>query len=194
MASSEVGRPPLHRPYDEVLFPDYAGYAVLHEPVAEGDESLRQLTLDERLQRGLQVRRLEGNEGEVEGAFEAALGRRGRRGEPAAPRPHRRAGDQGRASSRRAPRWRRGRLRVAPRPPSSPPPRRRWRRPRLRGRSRLSWGVLSRIDGRQVLKKLVQRRVAPVALQEQPLPLFVGVLEEAGAALGARASLSDEVS
>src|SRR5215203_3210151 len=120
-------------------------------------------------------------------------GRRGRRGGRGSPRPDPRGGGRGRAASRRAPRWRRGRSRAARRPPSSRPSRRRWRRPRLPGRSLRSWGR-PRIDGWQLFQELVQRGVAPVALQEQTLPLFIRVPEKSRPALGARAPLFDEVS
>ena len=175
-------------PTTRLLVSDDGGYAVLHEPVAEGDERLCQAPLHERTEGGLEVRGLEGNEGEVEGVLRGRQGRRGRRGGRGFPRPDRRGGGRGRAASRRAPRWRRGRSRAARCHPSSPPSRRRWRRPRLPGRSLRSWGR-PRIDGREVLQELVQRGVAPVALQEQPLPLFVRVLEKARPALGARAPL-----
>src|SRR3712207_6468776 len=59
-----------------------------------------------------------------------------------------------------------------------------------RGRSPQSWllPIPSRLHGRQPLEQLVQRRVAAVALQEQPLSLFVGVHQEPRPALRARAS------
>ena len=48
--------------------------------------------------------------------------------------------------------------------------------------------------GGRSFRSSFKRGVAPVALQEQPLPLFLGVLEESGPALGARASSLDKVS
>ena len=70
MPGSQIGRPPLHRPDDEVLVPDDRGYAVLHEPVAQRDERTCQAALHQRTKGGFEVGRFEGNEGEVEGILE----------------------------------------------------------------------------------------------------------------------------
>jgi hypothetical protein len=70
MTGPQVGRPPLHRPNDEVPFSDDGGYTVLHEPVSQRDEGLRQAALYEGCEGGFELGRLEGNEGEVERAFE----------------------------------------------------------------------------------------------------------------------------
>src|SRR5918994_521933 len=70
MAGSKVRSPPLHRPDYEVLVSDDRGYAVLHEPVAQGDERSCQVALHERTKSGFEVGRFEGYEGEIEGVFE----------------------------------------------------------------------------------------------------------------------------
>src|SRR5215216_1404696 len=70
MAGSKVRSPPLHRPDDEVLASDDRGYTILHEPVAQRDERSCQAALHERMKSGFEVGRFEGDEGEIEGAFE----------------------------------------------------------------------------------------------------------------------------
>src|SRR5215216_5914984 len=70
MAGSKVRSSPRHRPDDEVLVSDARGYSVLLEPVAYRDERSCQVALHERTKSGFEVGRFEGNEGEIEGAFE----------------------------------------------------------------------------------------------------------------------------
>jgi hypothetical protein len=72
MAGPEVGRPPLHRTHDEVPVPDDGGYPVLHKPVPKRDVGPRQAHIHKRPEGGLQVRGLEGDEGEVERVPELA--------------------------------------------------------------------------------------------------------------------------
>ena len=70
MPGSEVRRAPLNGAPDQARLPDDAGHPLLHEAVAQGDEGVHQPQVEQRPESALQVRRLERDEGEVEGTFE----------------------------------------------------------------------------------------------------------------------------
>jgi hypothetical protein len=65
VSGADVCCSPLHGTDDQILLADEAGYAVLHQAIAQSDESLRKTVIAQRPECGFEVRRFESQQCKV---------------------------------------------------------------------------------------------------------------------------------